>query len=293
MKSIQKGNFVVPKPKTTKMEDFTIAIYCFIDDLLKKISTRKVHHNSKLSDSQVITLLILSGKYFYGNQTSTASYLRDHHGFNIPDKSNLNRHIHALEDLLASVFFTYSMIIKDLNIESVYMIDSFPVITCKNIRISRSKLVQGEDFRSYNASKREYFYGFKVHVITTSSGIPVEYLVTPAKVHDNTAFQMMEVNIPPNSDLYGDAAYLNEQLKELYLECYNIRLKAATKKNSICKNTWMQELENKYFRKNIENTFADFNAKIPKKIHAVTAKGFLIKILAFIIMIALQKSFIL
>jgi hypothetical protein len=62
------------------------------------------------------------------------------------------------------------------------------------------------------------------------------------------------------------------------------------------KNTWAEELENRYYRKTIENTrvayrFAEINAKFPKKIHAVTAKGFLLKILCFIIMYILDKQF--
>ncbi len=290
VKSAIKRNFEVPKPKNTIMEDFTIAIYCFIDDLVKRISSKPAHHNRKLVDSQVITLLIVSSKYFYGNQTSAASYLKDYQGFNIPDKSNLNRHIHSLSDLMATLFSTFGSIFKELNLESVYLIDSFPVPVCRNIRISRSKIVKGAEYRGYNASKREYFYGFKVHVITTGTGIPVEFLVTPGVRHDNAAFQMMDVNLPANSDLYADAAYLHEEFKELHLLFDQIRLKAATKSNTIVKNTWMEELENKYFRKTIENTFADISAKLPKKIHAVTAKGFLIKILVYMIMICLEKA---
>ncbi len=86
---------------------------------------------------------------------------------------------------------------------------SFPVAVCKNIRISRSKLIKGKEFRGYNASKREFFYGFKVHVVTTGDGIPVEFMVTAGTVHDNTTFQGMDINLPQNSDLYGDALTKN------------------------------------------------------------------------------------
>ncbi len=48
-----------------------------------------------------------------------------------------------------------------LNIKSVYIIDSFPVPICKNIRIPRAKLLQEEVFRRYNASKREFFMALK------------------------------------------------------------------------------------------------------------------------------------
>jgi hypothetical protein len=273
------------------MKDFTIAIYCFVDDLLLKIDNKSIDKRRKLSNSQVITTVIISAKYFYGNQTSACGYLASHHGFNVPDKSNFNRILHSLTELMADLFSALGVIFKNLNTESVYLIDSFPVPVCKNIRICRTKIVQGKEFRGFNASKREFFYGFKVHVITTGKGIPIEFMVTAGSIHDNTTFQVMDINLPENGDLYGDAAYLNQQHRELLLEFNQIRLKAATKKNSVVKNTWAEELENRYYRKTIENTFAEINAKFPKKIHAVTAKGFLLKILCFIIMYILDKQF--
>jgi hypothetical protein len=85
-----------------------------------------------------------------------------------------------------------------------------------------------------------------VHVVTTGDGIPVEFMVTAGTVHDNTTFQGMDINLPKNSDLYGDAAYINKELKEFHEKFNGIKLKAATKKNSLVKNTWAEELENKY-----------------------------------------------
>ena len=231
------------------MNDFTIAIYCFVDDLLLKIDDKSLDKRRKLTNSQIITTVIISSKYFYGNQVSACAYLKSHHGFDIPDKSNFNRILHSLTDLLADLFFALGVIFKNLNLSSVYLIDSFPVAICKNIRICNAKLVRGEKFRGYNASKREYFYGFKVHVITTGEGIPVEFLVTAGSVPDNTTFQVMDIDLPENGDLYGDAAYINQQHKDLLLHFNQIRLKTATKKNSIVKNTWAEELENRYYRK--------------------------------------------
>ncbi len=271
------------------MKDFTLAIYCFIDDLLLQTGKNSVDKRRKLNDSQIITAAILSAKYFYGNQSHACAYLKDHWEFNIPDKSNFNRILHRLSDKIICIFYYLSPIIKELNLESVYIIDSFPVIVCKNIRISRSKILTEEKYRSYNASKREYFYGFKIHVISTATGIPVEFLFTAASVHDNTALQMMDIDLPQNSHLYADSAYLNGDLKDLLLLDKAIKLKAATKKNSLEKNTWLQELENKYFRKRIENTFADINVRFPKKIHAVTANGFLLKLIIAILTLILDK----
>lgn len=273
------------------MKDSTIAIYCFIDDLCKKMFPNEKHFNRKLTDSQVITTVIVSALFFYGNQSSACSYMKDHYGFNMPDKSNFNRRVHELEDLLVDIFTVLSLITKELNIESVYIIDSFPIPVCKNIRIIDSKILKGKEFRGYNASKKEYFYGFKVHLISTGTGSPIEYLITPGSCHDNAAMQAMCIDIPANSHLYADAAYPNQLYKELMFEHSQITLKADTKKNFKEQNTWLQSLEIKYFRKPIETSFASINRVFPKKIHAVTAKGFLLKVLIFILSFAVKCSF--
>ena len=48
------------------MEDFTIAIYCFIDDYLK-IGHPKEGARRKLNDAQIITTALVAARYFSGN----------------------------------------------------------------------------------------------------------------------------------------------------------------------------------------------------------------------------------
>ncbi|MFZ8803274.1 MAG: transposase, partial [Candidatus Calescibacterium sp.] len=55
---------------------------------------------------------------------------------------------------------------------------------CENIRIQRCKKFQGEEFRGYIASKREYAYGVKLHVLCDEEGIIREYAISPASDHD-------------------------------------------------------------------------------------------------------------
>ncbi len=73
----------------------------------------------KLSDAQEITTLLISSRYFYGNQYATCQYMKEHWGFVMPDKSNVNRILHRLADLLTELFYHLYTIFKKLNIESV------------------------------------------------------------------------------------------------------------------------------------------------------------------------------
>ena len=62
--------------------------------------------------------------------------------------------------------------------------DSFPIPICDNIRISQSKLVHSEDYRGYIASKKRYFYGIRVQLLSTADGIPVEFVFLPGEAND-------------------------------------------------------------------------------------------------------------
>ena len=105
------------------------------------------------------------------------------------DKSRFNRRLHEVAELLFGLFYQIGDYIKTIAGASDYIIDSFPVAVCDNIRISRSKIVKGEEWRGKQASMRRYFYGVKVQVLTTASGIPVEFSFVPGKESDVQALR--------------------------------------------------------------------------------------------------------
>ena len=70
------------------MNDFKIAIYYFVDDLLLKIDDKSLEKRCKLTNYQMITTVLIFSKYFCGKHVSACAYLESHHGFDIPDNSN-------------------------------------------------------------------------------------------------------------------------------------------------------------------------------------------------------------
>ena len=67
---------------------------------------------------------------------------------------------------------------QDQNLE--YLIDSMPVEVCMNVRSYRCKLLSGKEFIGFCKAKKKFYYGFKLHMITTSKGLPIEFIITPA-----------------------------------------------------------------------------------------------------------------
>jgi methyl coenzyme M reductase subunit C-like uncharacterized protein (methanogenesis marker protein 7) len=47
-----------------------------------------------------------------------------------------------------------------------------------------------EAWRGYQASKRRYFYGVKIHLVVTASGQPVEFVLAPGAEADVTVLRL-------------------------------------------------------------------------------------------------------
>jgi len=119
-----------------------ISIYVITDDLLKAI-----HHQEdsrrQMTDAEILTTAIVAAWFFNSNQANARQYLWEN-GL-IPgmlDKSRFCRRLHALSGLMYDLFHQIGMVIKASNTNVEYLLDSFPVAICDNIRISKSRLIR-------------------------------------------------------------------------------------------------------------------------------------------------------
>ncbi|OEJ98512.1 hypothetical protein A8C32_04680 [Flavivirga aquatica] len=270
------------------LQDKVIGIYCIVDDILKEMN-HKEHRNRKFSDSQVLSTALVSAMLFNGNQNKALSYMKSHMCKTMINKSGFTKRLHRLKELLLSIFFSIGRVFKYIHCEMEYIIDSFPVRVCHNIRISRSKLIKGESYRGYNASKREYFYGFKVQLITTKSGIPVEMYLVEGKEHDSQILQRMYHDLPAESVLYGDSGYTDYELEDLFKETEQVRLQIARKTNSKRKDRPYVAYIKDTMRKIIETSISQICSLMPRHINAVTTNGFIIKLILFVMAFQIKQ----
>src|SRR5437763_6811100 len=166
------------------MYDRTLAIYCFVDDLLKAMRHAE-DPRTKFSDAEVMTTAIVAMLFFGGNFEQARRLL--HSSGMMPrmlSRSRLSRRLSRLADLVGLLFHQLGLTLKELNAESRYSLDSFPVAVCDNIRIPRCRLARGERWRGYIASKRRYFYGVNGQMIVSDEGLPVEFSILPGSLSD-------------------------------------------------------------------------------------------------------------
>ncbi len=189
------------------MIDEIVVIYAIIDDLLKAI----VHQEDcrrTMSDAEVVTSALTASLFFAGNQLAACNYLKEHGLIpNMLSKSRWNRRLHAISELLYDLQQQLGMALKEINESTEYLLDSFPIAICDNIRIKKCPLVQSEEYRGYIASKKRYFYGVRIHLLSTKDGIPVEWAFIPGEANDVRGFDLLTFNLPPGSEVYADKAF--------------------------------------------------------------------------------------
>lgn len=275
------------------MCDSTLAIYCFIDDFLKA-SGHKEDVRVEVTDSEVITIAITAMLHFGGNFEKSRLILHELGLMKrLLSRSRFSRRLGRLADLIARLFHQLGSVLKQMHWESRYLLDSFPVAVCDNIRIKRCRIVRDERYRGAMTSFRRYFYGVRVQIIATSDGIPVEFCILPGACSDLQGLAELALDLPQGAQLFVDGAYNFYEWEDYLLEIKELQLQVPRKSNSKrAREPWL-EIHKSLVRKYIETMIGEISKLFPKKIHATNLNGFLLKIALFLFAFQIDKTFIL
>ena len=272
------------------IEDCTIAIYVIVDDILKNLG-HKEHKLRQVNDSMILTTAMIASLYFGSNYSKAIGYMKAHHCKEMLSESRFNRRLTSAESLLEHLFFVLAEVYKSQNPLDIYLLDTFPVSVCHNIRIGRCRLLKGEQFRGKNTSKRVYFYGFKVAMIITETGWPVEFSLIPASFAEQSALKGLQFNLSSGSRVIGDAGFKDYTFEDNLAHYDQIQLLACRNKGSLRADNLVVKTMKEVSRKFVETTFSLITKLFPKSIHAVTIKGFSIKIALFNIAFSMHQFF--
>jgi len=110
----------------------------------------------------------------------------------------------------------------------ISFIDSTPLRVCHNRRIHSHKVFQGLAERGH--CSLGWFYGFKLHMITSDTGHIVDFMLTPGNTDDRKPLKMNHFIEKLFGKLFGDKGYISKKLFES-LFCQGIHLVTKLKKN--------------------------------------------------------------
>jgi hypothetical protein len=260
------------------MEHKIITIFCLIDEYLK-ITGIKDDIRAKVSNSEILLIGYIAVNDFNGNYYKAYQYCRELKIVNMLEYSRFIRRLSKLENVIEKLFLFLGKLFAKLENTKIYSVDSFPVEICKITREKRCNLWSDESLKGFNASKKRYFYGFKVHMVVTTDRKPVCVYISEGSIHDVTAAYRFLPYMPENSIIIGDKGYVSKKLKN-FLNKFGIKISPVFR-NNMQKDK--EYLIKRKIRKKIETAFSIITSKFGKVIKAVSINGFLIKLKLFIL----------
>lgn len=265
-----------------------ITIYAVCDDVLHALGVTD-DPQATMTTAEVMTTALVAARFFGGCLEHSRAMLEEH-GY-IPHmlgKSRCNRRLHAIpEAWWQAVLAAVAAVHQDQNADQAYIVDSVPVAVCDNIRIRRCRKYRDEAYRGYCANKKRFVYGLKAHVVVTAQGAPVEVVLAPASYSDGRMGKTLHLDLPSGATVYGDAAYTDYSWEDALAETGQVRLHVARKSNSKRPHPpYIRYLADRV-RKRVETTFSQITDQLGHRIHAVTARGFELKVFLFILAFAI------
>ena len=262
----------------TTFEDFILLVYTIIDDLYHQfvpssVSQRRNVDTAKMSDSEIITLSICGELAGIDSENAWYSFVKRNYRHLFPrlcSRTRFNRTRRALLQVteLLRQKLTHSFPIPT---SRYFVIDSFPLPVCKfgRARYCRSFRVDGANYGKC-PSKKETYFGFKVHALITIEGYITAFEITPASVDDREGLRDFAENHLCLTVL-GDKGYTGEQLWEDMQE-NGICLMSLKPSNH--KNNWPKEVRQVIFRfrRRIETVFSQLSEQLNAE--KVLAKSF-------------------
>jgi hypothetical protein len=188
----------------------------------------------KFSDAEVIALNLTAECMMIDSENYLFKLLTNHRHFfiNLIDRSNYNRRKRNL--------FTYiELVRKNLTRslcqgENTFVIDSMPIPICKfqrakRIKVCRESYYSAPDY-GYCAAQNMTYFGYKLHSITSLSGVITDFDLSKASKADLHYLNDIKEKYT-DSLVLGDKAYLSDALQTELFEEYDLNLKTPKRIN--------------------------------------------------------------
>lgn len=283
-------------------EDFILTVYVVIDELYRQFAPSEVIHrrhvlDAKLSDSEIITISICGELAGIDSENAWFSFVKKNYRHLFPQLCSRSRFNRTRRALMQTTELLRQKMISAFPIpfSPYFIIDSFPLAVCKfgRARYCRSFRDYGADYGKC-PSKKETYFGYKVHALVTLEGYITSFEITPASTDDREGLRDI---VESQSDLVilGDKGYVGENLM-LEMKEQGICLLALKRSNS--KINWSKSFRQLIFklRRRVETVFSQLSEQLDaERVLAKSFQGLCTrlsnKILAYNLCLALNRIF--
>lgn len=219
------------------LDDYIIHVFCLIDDMYSKMTAnqklRKAGYAPLLNDSEIITMLLVGEFFGISDNKKIWLYFKSNYLSYFPSLEKVQYKIFNKQatNLWHIIRILHVQLLNNIGDWNLFLTDGFPLPICHYARSGRSTLFKDKVAYSYCAAKDERYYGFKVLLVTTESGIPVDYIVDAANVDEREL--LLRANIPSGSTVIGDKGFIGEEFASNLQEYSQVKMLTQKRSNML------------------------------------------------------------
>lgn len=263
------------------LTDLFTTIFVIIDDIYNEVTPiairdRRNIKDSKLSDSEIISVSIVGELLTIDSEKAFFSLLKREYSNLFPrlgDRSRFNRTKRNLHAVIEEIRLYISRLMQSYY-NSIRIVDSMPIPVCEFGRAHFSKCFKGVASYGRCASKKETYFGFKLHALTTVDGFVTDFVITPANIDDRNAIWDLCGKYKSIS-IIGDKGYINKRLTPELKTELDIDLIFLKRDNS--KEKYPKDIRQLIFkaRRRVETSFSQLSEQLNiNKVKSNSLSGF-------------------
>jgi hypothetical protein len=202
------------------ISDIFLIIFVLVDDwyqtYAKDFRKGKPGQKPEFSDSEVMTMLLAMDYIPFPSETQFVAFVRANYSDLFPkllDQSQFNRRARDLCQLVEQLR-RYWVAELDVALWNQCLLDTKPVPVVGYRRNKKWSDFLGSAEYGYCASKKMYYFGYKLVTVTTLEGLPLLYDLVPANTDERLAAESIIDQIagldPPVRLTRGWAAFLRQ-----------------------------------------------------------------------------------
>lgn len=248
-----------------------------LSDKLVDGNVRLYRHKPKMTDSEIIALAICQEALSIDSENYFWSKLKSDYRMDFPNLIHLTRYNLRRKYLNGYIQMVTERLATKLNEgENAFIVDSMPVPVCKISRESRLKICK-ENYetapdKGYSAVNKQYYIGYKIHLVISIRGVFSAMDLSKASVHDIHYLSDIKHSKLNNCVLLGDRGYLSSSLQLNLFETARIDLQTPKRENQ--SNYKPYPLVFRKQRKRIETLFSQLSDHLMmKRNYAKTFQG--------------------
>ena len=200
-----------------ELDTLATRLYVTIDDLLIDHpewapERPTVGIAPKLSDAELITLAVIQALLGFTSEARFIRHARAHltPWFTyLPDRPGYNKRLRHAGQLFQHVIAALTSACPSAT-DDLWLVDSTPVECGRSRETTKRSSLAGFAEYGYCASHSRFFWGLRLHLITTTSGLPLAFALTGAKADErDTALDMIAFSGLPTDGitLIADKGY--------------------------------------------------------------------------------------